>query len=44
MLDEYPDLTGIGLTLGEGMGGMTPQQRESWIKETIIDGMSLSKS
>ena len=42
MLDEYPDLTGIGLTLGEGMGGMTPQQRESWIKETIIKGMSLA--
>jgi len=42
MLNEYPDLTGIGLTLGEGMGGMTPQQRENWIKETIIDGMSLA--
>ena len=42
MLDEYPDLTGIGLTLGEGMGGMTPQQRENWIKETIIEGMSLA--
>ncbi len=42
MLDEYPNLSGIGLTLGEGMGGMTPQQRESWIKETIIDGMSLA--
>ena len=42
MLNEYPDLTGIGLTLGEGMGGMTPQQREDWIKETIIEGMSLA--
>jgi hypothetical protein len=28
VLNEYPDLTGFGLTLGEGMGGMTPQQRE----------------
>ena len=39
MLEEYPDLTGIGLTLGEGMAGMTPQKREDWIKETIIEGM-----
>jgi hypothetical protein len=42
MLQEYPDLTGIGLTLGEGMGGMTPQQREDWMKETIIEGMRLA--
>ncbi len=39
LLDEYPDLTGMGLTLGEGMGGMTPQQREDWMKATIIEGM-----
>ncbi len=39
LLQEYPDLTGMGLTLGEGMGGMTPQQREDWMKATIIDGM-----
>jgi hypothetical protein len=32
----------MGLTLGEGMGGMTPQQRESWMKETIIEGMRLA--
>jgi len=43
MLNEYPDLTGIGLTLGEGMAGMTPQQREDWMKETIIEGMRLAK-
>ncbi|HSU29271.1 MAG TPA: hypothetical protein VLJ68_12880 [Chitinophagaceae bacterium] len=42
MLDEYPDLTGMGLTLGEGMGGMTPQQREDWMRETIIAGMRLA--
>jgi len=42
MLNEYPDLTGIGLTLGEGMAGMTPQQREDWMKETIIEGMRLA--
>src|SRR5688572_8163952 len=42
LLDEYPDLTGMGLTLGEGMGGMTPQQREDWMKATIIEGMRLA--
>jgi hypothetical protein len=42
ILQEYPDLTGMGLTLGEGMGGMTPKQREDWMKETIIKGMSLA--
>ena len=39
MLNEYPELTGMGLTLGEGMGGMTPTQRESWVRETIIEGL-----
>ncbi|MDT0650881.1 hypothetical protein [Autumnicola edwardsiae] len=39
VFQEYPTLTGIGLTLGEGMAGMTPQQREDWIYETYIEGM-----
>ncbi len=39
MLNEYPELTGMGLTLGEGMAEMTPQQREDWMHETIIAGM-----
>jgi hypothetical protein len=42
LLDEYPELTGMGLTLGEGMGGMTPQERENWMRETIIEGMHLA--
>lgn len=37
VLEEYPDLTGFGLTLGEGMAGMTPQERETWMTETIIE-------
>ena len=44
LLQEYPDLTGMGLTLGEGMGGMTPQQREDWMKATIIEGMRLNNN
>jgi hypothetical protein len=42
VLQEYPDLTGMGLTLGEAMGGMTPQQREDWMKATILEGMRLA--
>ncbi|WP_080054355.1 glycoside hydrolase family 20 zincin-like fold domain-containing protein [Spirosoma aerolatum] len=42
VLQEYPELTGFGLTLGEAMGGMTPQQREDWMKATIIEGMRLA--
>jgi hypothetical protein len=42
VLQEYPDLSGMGLTLGEGMAGMTPQQREDWMQETIIEGMRLA--
>ena len=42
MLQEYPDLTGMGLTLGEGMAGMTPDEREKWMRETIIEGMRLA--
>ena len=39
VLQEYPGLTGFGLTLGEGMGGMTPAQREDWMEQTILAGM-----
>lgn len=41
-LDEYPDLTGLGITLGEGMGGMTPQERQDWIMDAFIGGMRKS--
>jgi hypothetical protein len=43
MLEEYPGITGMGLTLGEGMAGMTPNQRETWMRETIIEGMKQVK-
>lgn len=39
VLQEYPDLTGLGLGLGEAMGGMTPVEREQWALETIVAGM-----
>lgn len=36
VLEEYPDLTGIGLSHSEGMGGMTPQQRSDWMGATYL--------
>lgn len=41
-LQEYPELTGLGYTLGEGMGGMTSQQREDWMREVYMEGMRQS--
>lgn len=42
-IDQYDDLTGIGLTLGERMGGMTSAQRRDWIDRTIIAGLKAAK-
>jgi hypothetical protein len=41
-LQEYPELTGLGYTLGEGMGGMTSQGREDWMREVYMEGMRKS--
>ncbi|HEY6922359.1 MAG TPA: hypothetical protein VI653_02740 [Steroidobacteraceae bacterium] len=38
-LREYPDLDGMGLSLGEGMGGMSPPQRQQWMDDVLIAGM-----
>lgn len=38
-LKEYPDLDGIGVSHGEGMGGMTPLQRQQWVDDVLIQGM-----
>lgn len=43
LLDEYPDLTGVGITLGERMGGMTPDQRRDWLDKTFIAGIAEAK-
>lgn len=39
VLEEYPDLDGIGVSHGEGMAGMTPLQRQRWMDDVIIAGM-----
>ncbi len=38
VIDAYPDLTGLAISLGEGMGGMTPEEREKWLLESIVQG------
>ena len=38
MLEEYPDLDGIGVSHGEGMGGMTPLARQQFVDEVYIAG------
>ena len=42
VLDTYPDLTGLGITLGEGMGNMTAEERQDWILENFIGGMRMA--
>lgn len=39
VIDEYPDLDGLGITIGERMGGMTPEQRRQWLDRTIFAGI-----
>lgn len=39
LLQEYPELTGLGITLGEGMGGMSPEERRDWLERTFIAGV-----
>ncbi|WP_439133324.1 hypothetical protein [Pseudomaricurvus sp.] len=36
VLEEYPNLTGLGLSHSEGMGGWMPEQRDAWLKETYL--------
>ncbi len=39
VLEEYPNLDGIGISHGEGMAGMTPLKRQQWMDDVIIAGM-----
>lgn len=42
-IDEYPDLTGLGITLGERMGGQTPEERRQWLDETFFAGIRAAR-
>jgi len=39
VINEYPDLDGLGITYGERMGGMTPQERREWMDRSFFSGM-----
>lgn len=43
VLKEYPDLTGMGIVLGEGMGGMTIPEKIAWMNETYLAAMRNAK-
>jgi hypothetical protein len=43
LINEYPDLTGLGITLGEGMTGFSAQERQDWLERTEIAGMRAAK-
>ncbi|MFD2290822.1 hypothetical protein ACFSKN_07950, partial [Mariniflexile gromovii] len=38
-LNTYENLTGIGITLGERMGGMTSEKRRDWADRSLIAGL-----
>ncbi len=42
-IDTYPNLTGLGITLGEGMGGMSAKEREQWLLDSFIEGVRHAK-
>ena len=39
VINEYPNLTGLGISLGEGMHDLDAVQREDWIIRTFSAGM-----
>lgn len=43
VIDEYPDLTGLGITLGERMGEQTPEERREWLEHTFYAGIAAAK-
>jgi len=43
VINEYEDLTGLGVTLADWMSRMTPKEREDWIEETFVAGMKKAK-
>jgi len=53
VIDEYPDLAGIGITLADwmsnfspvpvGLPEMSPKDREDWIEETVVAGIKAAR-
>jgi hypothetical protein len=40
VINEYPNLTGLGIGLGEGMHDMSAVEREEWITRTFAAGIA----
>ncbi len=43
VIDEYKDLTGLGVTLADWMGGLKPKEAEDFVEETFVAGMKAAK-
>jgi len=43
LINTYPNLTGLGVSLGERMQDFTPFEREQWIQDTFVEGMKEAK-
>lgn len=39
VINEYPDLTGLGITMGEAMQGWSGQQETDWMEKTFFAGI-----
>ena len=39
VINEYPDLTGLGITMGEAMQGWTGEQETEWMEKTFFAGI-----
>jgi hypothetical protein len=38
-VDEYPNLTGLGVSLCDWMDGFSPAEKQAWLDRTIIEGI-----
>ncbi len=43
VIDEYEDLTGLGVTLADWMDGLKPKEAEDFVKETFVAGIKNAK-
>ena len=39
VINEYPDLTGLGTSLGERMINLSAQQRQQWVEQVVYRGV-----
>lgn len=39
VLTEYPNLTGLGVSLCDWMEGMSPEEKQEWFADTFVEGI-----